>query len=423
MGREVKRQNKKENRKRRRHGIRSTFAVAAAVLTVFLLGALAGVTGFWKLVLDGGSHRFSVFTVTALEEQGFVPLDTILRLDGYTAAEPGEDTAAVYRKETPEIVLEIENNLEWINKNSYTFSVQDQLIELNGRFYIQREALEEIINKKICMDAQGAYRLEQEAQEAHAWFLAEMPLIAHAGGGILEKQEDGKWKRFTYTNSLEAFISSYDRGYRVIEMDFQLSTDDVLCGLHDWDEYEGVLSSSKWKEQKIKNRYTTMVFSDVLAEMAVNLDLYVVLDLKSYEWEADEVVRQYRKIYEEAKAYGGDQLADRLIPQIYRQEEYDLIRSVHPWKSIIYTLYRSDQVVDADIVSFVEEKEDIRIVTVPKRRISEEFCTLLHNAGKLVYTHTINDTDGVYTYMNDGVDGFYTDTMTPAGFQARYDRM
>ena len=44
-------------------------------------------------------------------------------------------------------------------------------------------------------------------------------------------------------------------------------------------------------------------------------------------------------------------------------------------------------------------------------------------AGKLVYTHTINDTDGVYTYMNDGVDGFYTDTMTPAGFQARYDRM
>ena len=74
-------------------------------------------------------------------------------------------------------------------------------------------------------------------------------------------------------------------------------------------------------------------------------------------------------------------------------------------------------------MSFVEEKEDIRIVTVPKRRISEEFCTLLHNAGKLVYTHTINDTDGVYTYMNDGVDGFYTDTMTPAGFQARYDRM
>ena len=419
MEREYGKQKKRERKRRRRRGVGSSLAIAAAVLAVFLLGVLTGGMSLQKLMRDGGSEGLHIFTETAIEDQDFVPLEKILQLDGYELSENAGETAGAYEKKAPKIRLEVSQDLTEVKKNDYTFEVKDSVVKLGNALYMKREALEHIINKQISRDDKGVYSLTEEELEAHAWASGEIPLIAHAGS-ILEKQEDGQWKQFTYTNSREALISNYDNGYRVIEMDFQLSADDVLCGLHSWEKYDGAMTSEKWLEQKIEDRYTTLTFPDVLEQMAVNLDLYVVLDVKSYEWEDDEVVRQYQKIYDQAEAYGGEQLVDRLIPQIYRQEEYELVGEVYDWKSIIYTLYRSDKVEDEDIISFVEGKDDIRVVTVPKRRISKEFCTLLHEAGKSVYTHTINDTDGLYDWMNEGVDGFYTDTMTPDAYRARY---
>ena len=52
----------------------------------------------------------------------------------------------------------------------------------------------------------------------------DLPAIAHAGGGF-----DGK----TYTNSIAALDANYARGFRIFEIDFLRTWDDVfVCG-HD----------------------------------------------------------------------------------------------------------------------------------------------------------------------------------------------
>lgn len=52
-------------------------------------------------------------------------------------------------------------------------------------------------------------------------------LIAHAFGGV-----DGA----SYTNSYEAFITNYNRGYRLFEVDLVQTTDGKLVARHDWSQ-------------------------------------------------------------------------------------------------------------------------------------------------------------------------------------------
>ena len=49
--------------------------------------------------------------------------------------------------------------------------------------------------------------------------------VAHAMGGI-----DGR----LYTNTREAFLQNYSRGFRVFELDLAMTTDSALVLAHDW---------------------------------------------------------------------------------------------------------------------------------------------------------------------------------------------
>jgi glycerophosphoryl diester phosphodiesterase len=85
--------------------------------------------------------------------------------------------------------------------------------------------------------------------------------IAHSGGSI-----DG----FTYTNSLEAVESSIRRGYKMIELDLQITTDGFLVAAHDWTTFkkrsglgpdaisEKPMSLAQFKSNSIDGRYTPL---------------------------------------------------------------------------------------------------------------------------------------------------------------------
>ena len=350
--------------------------------------------------------------------QDFVPFDKILKLDGYKKAK-ADNVEFCYEKKKPEIRITADMEKMLIQKNEYTFSASEAVV-YDGELYVPREEMEQLLGMNISGDEKSGYSLEEQSVKAHAWTSSEVPLIAHAAGGFLEQQADGQRVQHTYTNAREPFVESYNKGFRVIEMDFQMSKDGVLCALHGWKDFGGKMNSDEFAKVKVDGQYTTMTMEDVLRGLSVNRDLYLVTDMKSYKWSDKKVKKRYREIYDMAVEYGGEQLADRIIPQIYEQSEYDIIKEVYNWSSIIYTLYKAGEVTNEEVVSFVEEKDDIPVVTVPQGRVSLEFSELLHDAGKMVYTHTINDTDNLYEWMNKGVDGFYTDTMTPSGYLARY---
>ena len=59
--------------------------------------------------------------------------------------------------------------------------------------------------------------------------------IAHAGGSIDEN---------IYTNSLEALNLNYKKGFRLFELDLNLTTDDFIVAAHDWKMWNSFTSSS-----------------------------------------------------------------------------------------------------------------------------------------------------------------------------------
>ena len=59
--------------------------------------------------------------------------------------------------------------------------------------------------------------------------------IAHAGGSIDEN---------IYTNSLEALNLNYKKGFRLFELDLNLTTDNFIVAAHDWKMWNSFTSSS-----------------------------------------------------------------------------------------------------------------------------------------------------------------------------------
>ena len=82
-------------------------------------------------------------------------------------------------------------------------------------------------------------------------------LIAHGGGGI-----DG----YIYTNSLEALNQSYENGFRLFELDINLTNDNKLVAVHNWSEWNQLLNNKflhppsyeKFINTKIHNMYTPL---------------------------------------------------------------------------------------------------------------------------------------------------------------------
>jgi len=82
-------------------------------------------------------------------------------------------------------------------------------------------------------------------------------LIAHAGGEI---------NGLRYTNSLEALNYSYDKGFRLFELDISKTADNHYVAVHDWQSwsvktnYKGPLTPDKetFKKHKIHGLYTPM---------------------------------------------------------------------------------------------------------------------------------------------------------------------
>lgn len=97
-----------------------------------------------------------------------------------------------------------------------------------------------------------------------------------------------------------------------------------------------------------------------------------------------------------------------------------MLKSIYDCPQIIYTLYTQSKVPDEDIIAFVQDKEDIPVVVIPKKRVGSEFIAKLHEVGKYTYSHTFDDIEELQTYFDMGVDGFFTNAILPSELKERY---
>ncbi|MBO6016080.1 MAG: hypothetical protein J6P60_05810 [Lachnospiraceae bacterium] len=268
----------------------------------------------------------------------------------------------------------------------------------------------------ICMLAAGAavYLIPSLRNYTARKLVRKPVLIAHAMGGIPGTDR---------SNSLEAFEQNYEKGLRIFEADFCLTSDNKLILRHDWNKKRGQKGLLKYKgyiptydefmQTPLYGKYAPLSFEDLLCLMKEYPDIYLITDSKESEY--DKVVSEFQMILESAEKLDALSCLDRFIVQIYNDEMYDAITSVYPFENWIYTLYLRGTDNPDQLCNFCQE-HGISTITVKYNKYSKELQEQADAHGLKVYLHTVNQTKDALNYYSQGVDGFYTESITPVSW-------
>jgi glycerophosphoryl diester phosphodiesterase len=225
-----------------------------------------------------------------------------------------------------------------------------------------------------------------------------VPLIAHAGGGL-----DGE----SLLNCKEALDASWERGFRLFELDFSFTTDRQLVLLHDWDvtftrlfgNPGGPLDLGAFRKRRMSGGFSPLEPDSLAAWLREHPEAYVVTDVKGDTLEALGILLARHPW-----------LRERLIPQIYRLSEYVPVRRLG-LRTVILTLYVS-QYDDQTVLRFASSAS-LAAVTMDYYRAYWVLPPQLRAAGVTVLAHTVNDPLMARRLMRNGVSGFYTDNLDP----------
>lgn len=279
-------------------------------------------------------------------------------------------------------------------------------------YILSQDNLEEIIDYKPGLD-----NVETKdtlfANTPNAW-ADHYTLIAHALGAI-----DG----YSHTNSIDALITSYDKGHRVFEMDLITTSDGVLIGRHDWyealygklyqevskEKFNNPLSLDEFLSLPINKKYTPMTAEQMLVILSQYPDMYIVTDTKTAN--SEEVHKQFSQLIALAKSIDPS-ILDRIIPQIYTENMHKAVDKLHPFKNYIYSLYINKY--DNDRVLQYAKENKLGVVMMDEKRFSKKFVDQLAKAGIKTYMHTFNEVDKIKEYQKQGVIGVMTDQLTPS---------
>ncbi|HEM3457664.1 TPA: glycerophosphodiester phosphodiesterase [Streptococcus suis] len=324
-----------------------------------------------------------------------MPLNTVLEKQSFQKTSDGQ-----YEKKIGDLSysLLIDTDKNSVTKAGYQFDISNDIQHFLWMDYLSADKIEEIFNVQV--SSSGIFVDIQDIEfSQHEWTEKFPNLIAHAGGTYREKA----YNTF-YTNSLEALQQNYSLGHRVFEIDFYLTSDGKMAAVHDWDQFgnmDGVaMSSQEWKAFQTfgspvtDSRFTTMLIGDVLDQMLINKDMFLVTDTKSFEVSKEEMITQFTEIYNEAMKRDPE-LLNRIVPQVYNEDMFHSIQSIFKFPSVIYTLYATQSSAEA-ITQFANANPEIKVITMSTGdpRFGTEFFTSLHAVNKkfipIPFTHMMN---------------------------------
>lgn len=254
----------------------------------------------------------------------------------------------------------------------------------------------------------------EEFEHSYDW-IGEETQIMHALGA---------YQGETYTNSMEALNESMKGGANIFELDIIFDQNGKLVGRHDWSEellksnqaeiepseMTGMPLSYEELKKSLKNKYTVVSFEDIVKFLSENPQCYIVTDTK-YEDEV-AVTNTFEEIVRVCKEYD-EKVLEQIIVQVYSENMYAYLMKVYPFQSVIYTLYKSENTED-EVISFINYS-NIKAVTFPAESNwdNDEFIQKLLDCGCYLFVHTINDYQIEKGYLEKGISGVYTDTLTP----------
>lgn len=168
--------------------------------------------------------------------------------------------------------------------------IQSLDIENNAKFLVQYILGDKIefINKYIAeltalntsgflREKTNEFELNKISKNYNSYVSDTLRFIAHAGGEI-----DGK----KYTNSLEALNLSYNKGFRLFELDIIKTSDNHYVAAHDWDNWAKQVGFSgnippkleEFKKHKIYDSFTPLEVRDINKWFLEHPDAILVTD-------------------------------------------------------------------------------------------------------------------------------------------------
>lgn len=239
--------------------------------------------------------------------------------------------------------------------------------------------------------------------------------IAHALGGINDDKN---------TNSRDALENSYSKGIKLFEVDISLTSDEELVCINGWSkdvynetleiEYNkenAVMSYEQFMNTKIKGKYTTMSFKDLIEFMKVHDDIYVMIDIGNQKKKKTKNI--YEKIVQESN--NDSKILNRLVINGSTTDMIKAVKEVYDFK--IINLYwpskadRKDKKIDTK-EEFIEycKKNEISSLSTSLKTYKKEKDTIEYfkKKGLIVYVFTENDENEAKDILKD-VDVVGTD--------------
>ncbi len=235
-------------------------------------------------------------------------------------------------------------------------------------------------------------------------------VIAHGGG---------TFQGFQTSNSYEAVIQSINNGFQLIELDMDLSSDQKIIMIHDWDQtasryygrtFEKPISRTQFLSLKVYGSYEVLTFEKLEDILKENPSVRIVTDTKG---DNVDLLRRLAERYPES--------VKQIVPQIYEYDQWNQVKELG-YQDIILTLYAMPTVDENQLIRFAKEK-DLYAVTMPDYLADKGLCTSVSKAGIPVYVHPVDDYEEASSYMNQGATGIYSGALLPAefeGFESEY---
>ena len=246
------------------------------------------------------------------------------------------------------------------------------------------------------------------------WY-EESCLIAHALGNAGE---------YRYTNTRDALEESISEGFRVIEVDLAKTSDGEVVCRHNWKKdtfdvsYDGRIPDlATFEREKYFGTLTTLTARGLLEIWAEHPELYFITDVKQDE--NTDLPEIMGKLVELAREMGLEKLLDRLIVQLYNEEDYDKINAIYPMKHWLFTFYQLPKTTEAEEAAAKYSKEmNFGAFTVPvKWKKTGYFVGLAADFKLDLFVHVVDEPGEIRKYMKKGIYGFYTDYWSPQALE------
>ena len=267
------------------------------------------------------------------------------------------------------------------------------------RGFIRREIRFHRIHEKKTNNYDNLKPLTENGDE---WFV-KYHFISH-NGGIIEGR--------LHTDSREAWELSYQRGNRIIDADYEFTSDNFPVLRHGWGETleqgsePNPMTLSDFIDKPINFKYHAMTVRDMINFMLAHEDLYVALDSKM---EAEKTFESFVSL---AKEMNAENVLDRIIVSLYFTEDVKKVKEIYPFKNFALRQY-GWQHNWYELAEFCVNN-DIHVVNIFTFVIDDdpEGVKILSNKGIRIFAAVVNELSQMKKYRPLGITGAVSDFLS-----------